>query len=606
MKAAIKNAVVNKISVSFQRFIHLVIFQRINVTTLVFMYLTVAYLKRFSSYSGIGYIDPWINVGYGQSFPKSAFPWHYYKESRFFTIFLEHFLVKLSSSQFEIAINVIVSLTAFYFFLRLRKFGNSSLVSIIFSTPILLSTLLWGDAAGGIDYYNTFGNIAIVFFLSALLKSSFDYGHHKLNPKNFVVLGFISFFITFEVPSGVTVVTCGGLYFMIQALILRKSRIVHLDFKFFLRASKYFIAGAVSTLVFQVFFYIFTQENPVKTLTGIKYLFVSITDPEIQSAWWNSLSGRDFLDLPYLRLFFFLVISSLFFSIVVTRLPRNEMLPSVNDLRALNLSYLIVSLIIIFLQFSGGSVAISLQYMAVPLLLFGYLIFVYSVSKLIKLQSNVASSFIGISLFFVSYFFVLTFEKLLIVFSIIYILALLFMCVKRFRTVAVGVLSLTIILTVPSITQAFVRISLGLDSQNSQFCNLDRKQFREDLLTISKKLDGVSLPRGSILLAGDNDLLFTSLFSGCDAHKRLTMGDAMVSFAALGFPAVSILGPVQTNVPVNYYSTLFSEPLRREGLMNRCYVLASVAKRPDFDESFKIRILNNVAWLNLDCTYKVD
>ena len=121
--------------------------------------------RTFSLFSGIGYIDPWVNVGYGDVFPKSAFPWHYYKESRFFTILTHSILSSLDSRQLELIYALIVCITtllcAYFFFIV----SNNTFCSIAIAVIICQSPLLWGDSAGGIDYYNTLGNFLILVFL---------------------------------------------------------------------------------------------------------------------------------------------------------------------------------------------------------------------------------------------------------------------------------------------------------------------------------------------------------------------------------------------------------------------------------------------------------
>lgn len=49
-------------------------------------FLVVFFVRPFQLVSQIGWLDPWTSMGFGQVFPATPYPWHYYKESRFFSI----------------------------------------------------------------------------------------------------------------------------------------------------------------------------------------------------------------------------------------------------------------------------------------------------------------------------------------------------------------------------------------------------------------------------------------------------------------------------------------------------------------------------------------
>jgi hypothetical protein len=98
--------------------------------------------RTFSLFSGIGYIDPWVNVGYGDVFPNSAFQWHYYKESRIFTILTHSIFSSLDSRQLELIYALIVCITTllcayFFFIVSNNTFFSIAIAVIICQSPLL-------------------------------------------------------------------------------------------------------------------------------------------------------------------------------------------------------------------------------------------------------------------------------------------------------------------------------------------------------------------------------------------------------------------------------------------------------------------------------------
>ena len=56
-------------------------------------YLTVLFFRPYQLASQIGWLDPWTAIGFGDVFPKTPYTWHYYKESRFFSILYQSLLM---------------------------------------------------------------------------------------------------------------------------------------------------------------------------------------------------------------------------------------------------------------------------------------------------------------------------------------------------------------------------------------------------------------------------------------------------------------------------------------------------------------------------------
>jgi hypothetical protein len=579
-----------------------------NFWTLISMFCLTYFARTFSTFSGIGYIDPWVNVGYGQTFPESSFPWHYYKESRFFTIISQFVLTKLGSAVFEIVICAIISLTTLFLFRTLRGMKQSYLSSFVLTSPLLLSTLLWGDAAGGIDYYNTFGNFITILFLSMLLKVTSQFQNLILNLKSLLAFGFISYLIMLEVPSGVILIFYGGIYLVISSIFTYLQNInasKSFEYKFFAKSLIFVISGFLLTLISQMIIYLILKEDPLKTLTGIQFLVNSILDSSVQRPWWVSITATDFIQQPYLRLFLFLIVSSLLFFLIFTFSKNTAIQNRSHQIRALNGSYFLTSVVIIALQLKGSSVAISLQYMSVPLLICGLLVFIYTVASFPTIKLHLAMSVLAVIVFISGYLLVHLLDRVLPILILAYVISVLVCARTKTNRLALTSLILATSILLPSIVQADVHFSISNGSAEFQKCENERKRFREDVLQLSILLDELSSPRGTTLLSADVNLLSQPLRSDCPAHRELTFGDALVSFSALGFPGVSILGPLSNEKGVSYPESLFANPLGREKFMDRCYFDFSDASSSATNVSKSVVILNNGAVVRLNCEYRV-
>ncbi len=60
-------------------------------------FVMISLMRPFHLVSEIGWLDPWTAVGYGQVFPETPYPWHYYKESRFFSIVYQWLLTHINN-----------------------------------------------------------------------------------------------------------------------------------------------------------------------------------------------------------------------------------------------------------------------------------------------------------------------------------------------------------------------------------------------------------------------------------------------------------------------------------------------------------------------------
>ena len=133
-------------------------------TFAIFLYFfaIVHFFRIFHFASGYGWLDPWVQVGYGQAFPKTAYVYHYYKESRILSITYESFILQFSPYAVNLFWECTAALTALYIYKISRSASNHPAVGILLGSVAVLSPILWGDWAGGGDYYNTFGNLVSV------------------------------------------------------------------------------------------------------------------------------------------------------------------------------------------------------------------------------------------------------------------------------------------------------------------------------------------------------------------------------------------------------------------------------------------------------------
>ena len=531
--------------------------------------------RTFSLFSGIGYIDPWVNVGYGDVFPKSAFPWHYYKESRFFSILAHSLFSSFDSRQIELIYALIISITtllcAYFFFIV----SNNTFFSIAIAIIVCQSPLLWGDSAGGIDYYNTLGNFLILMFLiltfSFLKKMPFEV------PKtsNIFVWSFLASVIIQEVPSGIIIFFCVivSVFFSLFLKIKLGAPFNSIKKRKFRLGMVVFLGASAPTLI-QVILYPLLGESYKKALTGLLFLFQSLTDSSIQRPWWRPLSLSEFLTFPHLRFLLFLLFINGTLTLLLAYQIFVEKKMSAIQFFSANFAYSITCALIVFSQISGKSVALSLQYMSVPLILVGLIFSITSILHTIELARRSMFAIIFLLLFsaFIIFCVQTTWLQNILFVSLTIFFASSFAMKERFFPKANPSLILVI--------APLLVLSLGpnyiADQKNRDgfvLCEEERAQFRSDLLFMSTYLDKKSSIRGSTLLSASPSLLSQNIDSVCKSSQELTIGDGLISLSALGFPGVSILGPSleKSNSSETYPYSQLANPLGRTTRMDRCY-----------------------------------
>ena len=96
-------------------------------------YICIFFARPYHLVSQIGWLDPWTAVGFGQVFPQTPYPWHYYKESRFFSIIFQWILTHTGTETYLYIQTFIVSICGTLVFFFLRKIARSGSISFILS-----------------------------------------------------------------------------------------------------------------------------------------------------------------------------------------------------------------------------------------------------------------------------------------------------------------------------------------------------------------------------------------------------------------------------------------------------------------------------------------
>lgn len=558
--------------------------------------------RTFSLFSGIGYIDPWVNVGYGDVFPNSAFQWHYYKESRIFTILTHSIFSSLDSRQLELIYALIVCITtllcAYFFFIV----SNNTFFSIAIAVIICQSPLLWGDSAGGIDYYNTLGNFVILVFLILTFSFLKELPFEIPKPQNIFVWSLLASIIIQEIPSGIVIIFCVTSSVLLSLLLqIKLGAPFNAIKKRKFRLGMVVCLGASTPTLIQVILYPLLGESYKKALTGLFFLFQSLTDSSIQRPWWRPLSLSEFLTFPHLRFLLFL----LFINGTLTLLLANQIFVekkiSAIQFFSANFAYSITCVLLVFSQISGKSVVLSLQYMSVPLILVGLVFAITSILHTIQLarRSLFATIFLLLFSALIMFYVQTTWLQNVVFVSLVVFFVASFALKLSFSPKANPSLILVI--------APLLVLSLGpnyiADLKNRDgfvLCEQERAQFRSDLLYVSTLLDKKSPIRGSTLLSSSPSLLSQNINSVCKSSQELTIGDGLISLSALGFPGVAILGPIieKSISDETYPYSQLANPLGRTTQMDRCYFFLD---RSNSDGNIDFELFSQPITIDLYC-----
>jgi len=497
-------------------------------------FVMISLMRPFHLVSEIGWLDPWTAVGYGQVFPETPYPWHYYKESRFFSIVYQWFLTHLNNELYLFFQTLTVALCCTLVFFYLQKFSRSSFLCFFASAIVGLSSLLWGESAGGSDYYNMAGNVLLILVLSRILKfRGLDQTGSSLR-MNSVVLGFLSYVILIEVPSGIIAVFALQLSFLLS-LWSGFSNDIRRFLSDFRRIIVLQVLGIISVLFIQSLVLLVFGKSPIRLLSGPKFLLESVIDPTSLKTWWRNIALIEFIKTDYLKAFsalgfFACVAILLLIALLNSGRARSEQQNLFVFQFCCFIAYLFTWLLLVILQFNTNSLALSVHYFTTPFLFLGLifcLTFLVSAAHLFPRLRG-----------FPSWIIILTFIW--------------------------GFVLPVVSPNHPSIVR----------TENFKECQESRMYFRESVLELANNFDQKFGPRGTLLTAAESNVFEQKIFSNCSSIAGRPLTDVIMSFSQLGFQGVSSLGRIKNEEITAEYSRFYlAEPFNRERLPDRCVLV---------------------------------
>jgi hypothetical protein len=512
-------------------------------------FFIISIARPFHLVSEIGWLDPWTSVGYGQVFPETPYPWHYYKESRFFSILYQWFLTHLSSEIYLTIQVLMVSLCSSLVFLYLRKFTKKYVIPFVSSSVVGLSSLLWGDRAGGADYYNMLGNVLLILALICIHNFqglALSLSRLRLNS---MLLGFLSYIVLVEVPSGIIVVFA----LQVSLLLLLWSNSTK-RFQIFINRVKLILLfqtiGVAAVLFAQSVFLLSFGMSPIRLLSGPKFLFDSIVDPSGLKTWWRNIELIEFVKTDYLIAFLGLgILNGISILVYITLLKRGSITSEQRRLFVFQLwnliAYCITWLLLVFLQFRGSSLALSVHYFATPFLFIGLVFFL----TFLVLMTRTFPRFLMFPSWPISYVLILT-------------------------------------ILVPLISPVYPSI---VRTENFKECENSRIFFRESALDLAISIDKKFGPRGTLLTAAEDDVFERQIASRCSSITGRPITDIIMSFSQLGFQGVSSLGPIKNEASTTEYSRFYlAEPFNRKLMPDRCILVWNLVENNSNLENLSI------------------
>ena len=543
----------------------------IYVFVFIFFFLVVRYFRTFHFASGYGWFDPWVQIGYGQAFPDTAYGYHYYKESRILSISLEAFFLQFSPFVINFFWEILAALTALVIYRISRLVSNNVFTSLVLGALTALSPLLWGDWAGGGDYYNTFGNFISAFAaLQTFATSRMVLSNtHTLSTtkRRYIISGILFLIVALETPSGIILLAPLQLILILSVFYssrtLRKGSFITLGVLF-----KYQFVGVIFLLLFESLYLILLGESPTRLYAGPKFLFDNLTDPSIANVWAQSLTILDFTSRPNLLFF-----ASLFFiqlALILSRLLSRARKDLITPELVLSVIPVVLYIALLTLQFSNRTIVFTTSYFLTPVLILG-----------ICFVSNSRIDFSGrfLLLFTLPLFFLLKQIEATYVLLALILILLILLSWGRFEQISkLGMrwrMKLSEFL-LPSMLMVVLITNVSLEKPSDfDICGSARIDARAKVIEIAETLDSQGFKRGTLLMGADLAVLREPLNSECVDFNGKPLGGILIAVAQTGFPAASTLGQINTISDVNrsdFIESNLAFILAREVKPTTCYL----------------------------------
>ena len=580
----------NNIATQVNKIRHFNFVYSISIFVLSFSFLF--FQKQYYIAPSVNWIDTWVGLGYGQVFPQEAFSNDYYKESRIISIIWEWFVTRFPSDWYENLVMILISLLAVLITLSTRKKIKNPILNIFVPFCIIGTPLIWGDYAGGGDYYNTFGNFLVVFiFYRLIIRRS-----AKTLDNIFIVeISILLSILVLEIPSGIMAAATFQIYFLIlyqrQIEVVRKhssraeiSRILNLNLKYFFLQ----VLGLLTLVLFEITMLLSLKQSPSRLLPGAKILIKSLRDPTFVRQWWTQLPFGNLQSLPALVLFLviFLSLITLLFSTLL-KIRRNsfesEFTSDTYRSKIFLLSTIFIFLIIFLLQVSGKTLALSMSYFTTQLILVGFLAIhqtIASFNQNPKILNRILT-LLSFILFSSLLSHLSTQSKLFLGFIIAASTAIFFFSSKlifKSRSFGMFLISIAVVGILSclfSVSDIGLRTFSSESNSNYNVCLKARLQQRSDFLKISEVIDNLIGPRGTVMMGANDQVLRNSIVSDCNEFNGAKMESVLLSLQSMGFMPTANLGSIKDateNDKSSYAYSRLSNIFNRQIEPSSCYV----------------------------------
>ena len=573
---------------------------------------SLTWYKKYYFLSPLSWLDPWVSVGYGQIFPNSL-TYRYYKESRILNITYQWFLQNFPVFLYPLLLSLTIFFASTILYLNFRRLKIQKTYALYVSMVFASGIIFWGNYAGSSDYYNTFGNLLLVFLFSTTVscwkEQVTNLGRESHGGKsklyfNYFLTGIFTYYCVFEIPAGILFITWIYIFIFVGNVLnfQKKDLIRQLSYSLTFMAS-----GAVAGFLILCVYIVLIGESVKRLLLGPKLLLDTISNPVNYEGYWTPITLNRISSDLILQFALFSIFMSIAFLVLEIKKKFNDNLKVAGSI-----STLIATTIVFVLALSGKTLAFSWNYLTTPLLvallISSGLLLPRDSEVVTKTKSSLVISLLPFVIFLNTY---LAFAFLLI-WAIVFIIKSKSLSTKTLRTASLGLLVFLNLIGLVSTTGA------GLSLNNStnldiRLCESENLKFRKQALQIATQLDKFG-PRGQVFMGADLDM-FNEKFeeSGCGYLKSVNSAQAAMSIAQMGFPAASSLGvDISGDKDIDkrdFVEASFLNIEKRATKPTTCFATWSrnlASKEGLGVTNLKVSILTKNFNLKIDCTYKVD
>jgi hypothetical protein len=556
-------------------------FKKSKITILsIFTWITIYFInnntREYLIGSGPGTIDNYINIGYGQKFPETTFQYHYYKESRLLTILWVSLTNNLNLSVYTFA-SISLTLITSLIILNLiwEKQPSFKGYSLGFALMLTLSPFLWGEYVGGSDNYNQIGNLIIALYIRYCFNKIAYIENHKsqkfksssknISRKHSIVIGFGTFVVINEVPTGIFVI-------LIPLLVVLGKNLKNLIHKktnlrvFFVEIS-HISSGFFAALFFYALFFEASTRNAERSLSGLKFILTNLENPQIQLSYFlplqDSLVWKSSVATT-------LILSFFLFSIrVLDKIKKFSLTKALDNFEY---SYLAVVFYLLVAQLLEKNIVFGSTslpgYFLAPILLCGVILVILRLLEVLKwiiskpLPVFLDKDFIGLLILGgMGFLLDLTWFQVatcVLISSVGLVTQELFRESRnisedknfmegRYKVfgnktfIIQSLISATILCCISFFPSTKIRPPQNLQCESFYYLK------KQDALRVAERIDQNAGKRGTVYMGADRSVIDLEMdFRGCETFKSIKLADYLYAISAMGFIPVDQVAQSET------------------------------------------------------------